>query len=149
VALGTAQGALDDILAMADDKVPLFASTPLAANRLFQHHLALADTELRAAQGLARDCAGELWSVAAAGDRPAGELVARARAAAAWCTATAVRVGESAYRFGGGSSVLETHPLQRRLRDLQVIAQHFLVRSDTLATAGAARLGQPTDVLVF
>ena len=52
VPLGLAQGALDDIHALAAGKVPLLAGAPLAANPHFQYELATADTELRAARAL-------------------------------------------------------------------------------------------------
>ena len=47
VAIGIAQGALDDIVALATDKVPLLDAAPLANNPMFQLDLATADTELR------------------------------------------------------------------------------------------------------
>ncbi len=52
IAIGIAQGALDDIVALATDKVPLFDSTSLAASPWFHYQLATIDTELRAARGL-------------------------------------------------------------------------------------------------
>ncbi|HEY1281946.1 MAG TPA: acyl-CoA dehydrogenase family protein, partial [Acidimicrobiales bacterium] len=55
IAVGTAQGALDDIVALAVAKVPLLAPGPLADNPRFQFELARADTELRAAQTLLRE----------------------------------------------------------------------------------------------
>ena len=56
-ALGVAQGALADVVDLASGKVPLLASAPLATNPLFQHQLATADTELRAARAPAvRGC---------------------------------------------------------------------------------------------
>ncbi|MGH9118944.1 MAG: acyl-CoA dehydrogenase family protein [Acidimicrobiales bacterium] len=149
VAVGAARGALDDLLALALDKVPLFASSPLAGNQAFQQELARADTGLRAARSLLVECAEEVWAAAERGAEFGWEVVARTRAAAAWSTTTAVAAAESAYRFGGGSSLWDESPLQRRLRDLNVIAQHFLVRPDTLVTAGAVLVGQEIDVPVF
>jgi alkylation response protein AidB-like acyl-CoA dehydrogenase len=148
VALGTARGALDDLLALTD-KVPLLDQSPLAANRLFQHDLARADTELRAARCLLWACADEVWAAAETGSEPAAELVARTRAAAAWSTAIAAGVVQTAYRSGGGSSLYDQSPLQRRVRDVNVITQHFLVKLDTLTTAGALLAGQPIDIPVF
>ena len=65
IALGVAQGAHDDILAMAGGKTPMLAAAPLAANPLFQHQLASADTELRAARGLTYEEARSTWATAA------------------------------------------------------------------------------------
>ncbi len=65
VAIGIAQGALDEILALATDKVPFLGSAPLAANPMFQQQLAGADTELRAARALLYADADVAWSKAA------------------------------------------------------------------------------------
>jgi hypothetical protein len=35
------------------------------------------------------------------------------------------------------------------LRDIHAITQHFLIRPDTLTTAGAVLAGQDIDVLMF
>jgi hypothetical protein len=55
----------------------------------------------------------------------------------------------TAYRSGGGSSLYVECPLQRRLRDINALTQHFLVKPDTLTTAGAILAGQDVNVMVF
>ena len=74
---------------------------------------------------------------------------ARLRAAAVWATARAVAVVEAAYRAGGGSSIYADCPLQRRLRDVHAVTQHFLVKRDTLTTAGAILAGQDVSPPIF
>jgi len=149
VAVGSAQGALDDIVAVAADKVPLLASRPLAASPTFQLELATADTELRAARALIYETADAAWEAAAAAAEFTLPHRARIRAAAAWATERAADVVRAAYRAGGGGSVYAASPLQRRLRDVDALTQHFLVRRDTLTTAGAILAGQDIDVPVF
>ena len=149
VALGVAQAALDDILAIAAAKVPLLAGAPLATNPHFQYELATADTELRAARALLYDTAESVWASAVDEAPFTMEQRARVRAAAVWTTARCSAVVETAYRAGGGGSLYADCPLQRRLRDVHAITQHFLVRRDTLTTAGAVLAGQDVDVPVF
>jgi alkylation response protein AidB-like acyl-CoA dehydrogenase len=148
-AIGTAQGALDDIVALATGKVPLLADAPLAANPTFRLDLATADTVLHAARSLLSDAAASLWATALDGAEPTLEQRARVRAAAAWATDRAAAVVDTAYRAGGGSSLYVDSPLQRRLRDVHAITQHFLVRPDTMRTAGAILAGNDLDLLVF
>jgi alkylation response protein AidB-like acyl-CoA dehydrogenase len=149
VALGTAHGALDDILAIATEKVPLLAHGPLSADRVFHVELANADTDFRAARALLHDVAGAAWDMAAAGE-PFDDLQrARMRAAAVWVTERSAAVVDAAYRAGGGSSLYDDCPLQRRLRDVYAITQHFVVKQGTLATAGAVLAGQELDTPVF
>ena len=149
VALGVAQGALDDILAIAVDKVPLLAGTPLAANPLFQYEMATADTELRAARALLHEVAGSAWVTAVEGAPWTAERRARVRAAAVWATARSAAVVETAYRSGGGSSLYDGCPLQRRLRDVHAVTQHFLLKRDALTTAGAVLAGQELTAPIF
>ncbi len=149
VALGIAQGAMEDIVAVAVAKTPLLAENKLAANPHFQFQLARADTGLRAARALLYESAESTWAMAAGGSALTLEQRARVRAAAVWVTEIAAEVVMSAYRAGGGSSVYDESPLQRRLRDINALTQHFLVRPDTLTTAGAILCGQELTVPVF
>jgi indole-3-acetate monooxygenase len=149
VAIGVARGALEDIRTLAEDKVPLLASSPLATNPLFQRELARCDTELRAARGLLHDLAGEVWALADAGRPSALEQRARVRAGAAWATDRATDIVDTAHRFGGGTAVYAESPLQRRLRDIHTLTQHFIVRPDTLTTAGGVFVGIEPDVPIF
>ena len=149
VPLGLAQGALDDIHAIAAGKVPLLAGAPLAANPHFQFELATADTELRAARALLYESAESAWKTVTTGGEFTLEQRARIRAAGVWVTTRSAAVVETAYRSGGGSSIYADCPLQRRLRDVHAVTQHFAVKPDTLTTAGAVLAGQDVDVMVF
>ncbi|MGH9085294.1 MAG: acyl-CoA dehydrogenase family protein [Acidimicrobiales bacterium] len=149
VALGIAQGALDDITALASDKVPMLSPVALGGSALFQLDLATADTDLRAARSLLYDEAAQIWAAAAAGDSLTMGQRAHGRASAVWTVDRATSVVTTAYRAGGGSSLYSDCPLQRRLRDIYALAQHFIVRRDTLLTAGAILAGHDPQPMVF
>jgi alkylation response protein AidB-like acyl-CoA dehydrogenase len=148
-ALGIAGGAVNDITALATERVPLLAGTPLSMSATFHHDLAIATTELQAARALVYECADRAWRTATDREEPTLEPRAHIRAAAAWAVETAVNVVTTAYRAGGGGAVYLDSPLQRRLRDVNALAQHFLVRPDTLTTAGAVLAGQEIDLPIF
>ncbi len=149
VPIGIAQGTLDDVVALATDKVPLLSPGTLAANPLFQYQLAQADVQLRAARSLLHAEAAEAWDVAVAGDELSPRFRARIRSAGVHAATTAAAVVETAYRAGGGSSLYATSPLQRRLRDVNAVTQHFLLKPDTLTTCGALMVGQEPDITIF
>lgn len=149
VALGIAQGALDDITVLAADKVPLLSPVALGANPLFQFELATADTDVRAARSLLYEEAERLWAAATSGDPLTMEHRAHVRASAVWTVERATSVVTTAYRAGGGTSLYSDCPLQRRLRDIHALAQHFIVRRDTLITAGAILAGHDVQLMVF
>ena len=140
---------MDDIIELATKKTPLLAECTLARNGHFQLEVANADTALRAARALLYESAESMCATVAGGAPLSLEDRARIRAAAVWSTNRAIEVVTSAYRAGGGSSVYASSPLQRRLRDVNALAQHFLVRNDTLTTAGAILAGQDVSVMVF
>jgi alkylation response protein AidB-like acyl-CoA dehydrogenase len=71
------------------------------------------------------------------------------RATAQWVTERSAAVVDAAYRAGGGSSLYVDCPLQRRLRDVRAITQHFLVKRDTMTTVGAILAGQDAELVVF
>jgi indole-3-acetate monooxygenase len=149
VAVGIAQGAWNDAVALAAHRVPLLAGAPVAADPLFRAEVATEDAGLRAARALLDDSAGTLWAVAVQGDAATLRQRAEARAAAVWATEQAVVAVEAAYRSGGGTALYRSCALQRRLRDVHAVTQHFIVRRDTMATAGAVLVGEDVDVEVF
>ena len=149
VALGVARAALDDVLELAAAKVPLLADDRLATNPWFQLAVADADVQLRAARALLYAEADAAWSAASAGEEFTLAARARMRSAAVHVARTAATVVETAYRAGGGSSLYDSSPLQRRLRDVNALAQHFLLKPDTLTTCGALLAGEEPELTVF
>jgi indole-3-acetate monooxygenase len=149
VAVGTARGALAEVIELAQGKVPLLAPGTLATSPLFHHDIARADAGLAAGRALLFDTARRLWERAEAGADATLEDRGRARAAAAWATDAALAATEVAYRAGGGSAVYDDCPLQRRLRDVHAMTQHFLVRPDTFVAVGEVLVGHQPSVPVF
>jgi indole-3-acetate monooxygenase len=146
VAVGIAHGALGEVTDLATGKLPLFSDGTLASNPLFQHQLAAADAQLRAARALLYADAEEAWATAVAGTPLTPDHRARIRATATWVTTTAASVVDMAYTAGGGSSIYSSSPLQRRLRDIHALTQHFAVKLDTFTKAGAVLAGQDVDL---
>ena len=146
VALGIAEGALAELTTLASGKVPMFSDATLAANPLFRHHLAEADAHLRAARALVTADVEWAWETAAAGEEFTPEIRARLRSGAAWATTAAAEVVDVAYTSGGGSSLYLHSPLQRRLRDVHAVTQHFALKEDTFTLAGAVLAGQEVDL---
>jgi alkylation response protein AidB-like acyl-CoA dehydrogenase len=146
VAVGIAQGALADITTLATDKVPMFADGTLASHPLFRHRLAEADTQLRAARALPDADVAHTWQIATADEEFTPDRRARIRSTATWATRAAAEVVEVAYTFGGGTALYSSSPLQRQLRDIHAVTQHYLVKPDTFTLAGAVLAGQDVDL---
>jgi alkylation response protein AidB-like acyl-CoA dehydrogenase len=143
-AIGMAEGAIDDLAALAGTGKKQFAQTSsMRDSQLFQAELGRIEADVRAARALQETKTREVWSRLQAGDfGPPTERVSASQDAA-WVTTTCVRAGDALYALGGGSALYEDSPLQRRLRDLHAAAQHAAVQPRHYAAAGAVRLGHP------
>jgi indole-3-acetate monooxygenase len=139
--VGIAEGAIMDLVQLAGTGVKqLFMTTPLAETERFKEGLARIDTELMAARALLEAQVTRVWqnperSKAANVSRAAEQLQA-----AIWITAACVRVVEGCFELAGSRAVYESSPLQRRVRDIRVAAQHVAVHPRHYVTAGAALL---------
>ena len=132
VMLGNARGAIDDLVTLAADKRPQGSRRALAERPGAQTELARAEAALRSARAYCTDAVGTAWRRALAGDPPDLRERAALRLSATWATRTAADVTRAMYDLGGGSSVFETSPLQRRFRDAHVGTQHAMVAASTL-----------------
>jgi alkylation response protein AidB-like acyl-CoA dehydrogenase len=146
VALGIAAGAVDDLALQAGArKRPAMSLQPLAQSPLFQDRLGSSYMALSAARALLYGEAEAAWAHASANEAlPALERAAL-RATAARVTETAAEVVDCAYTLGGGTSVYDGSPLQRRLRDIHTATQHAVTRPDSYATVGALLAGEDVD----
>ena len=145
VAVGIAAGALAELVDLASGKVPMFSDSTLAANPLFRHQLGDADATLRAARTLLHNDATDAVAMAVDGDPFDDGARARFRSTTTWVAKAAATVVDVAYRAGGGSALYSSSPLQRRLRDIHTLTQHFGVKLDTFTLAGAVLAGQDVD----
>lgn len=150
VGVGIAAGALEEVQALAaGGKRPAFTTQRLAENPLFQHRLGEADANLRAARALLYAEADAAWA-AAVEERPLSPLErARLRATGAHVTALATSVVDTAYSLGGGTSVYNSCPLQRRLRDIHTVTQHAGVAPTSYATVGAGLAGEELSAILI
>ena len=100
--------------------------------------------EFRAAEALSDAQAANYWRHALAGTLNTEALLVEGIQAAIWVTEACVRVVQRCFALAGGSAVYESSPLQRRLRDIEVAAQHAAVQQRHYAKAGKLLLS-PTS----
>ena len=74
---------------------------------------------------------------------------ARVRATGVWVTDRAAAAVEAAYRAGGSAALYADCSLQRRLRDVHALQQHFIVRQETMVTVGSLLAGQDLQIPIF
>jgi alkylation response protein AidB-like acyl-CoA dehydrogenase len=145
VALGIARGAIEDLSELAGAKTPAAGRKTLAERATVQAEVARAEASLRAARGLLLAEADAAWLAAESGAAIGEEHRLGLRLAATHATAAAAEVVTAMYHVGGGSSIYDSSPLQRRFRDVHVATQHMMVAPATWELAGRLLLGLPTD----
>jgi alkylation response protein AidB-like acyl-CoA dehydrogenase len=144
-AVGAAQGAIDELVDLANTgRKQMRAATAMRDSEMFQGELGRAEADLRAAQALLEVQAATHWRHALAGTIKDGALGLQSTQTAVWISAACTRVADACFALAGGSAVYNASPLQRRLRDIHVSAQHGLVQQRHYAAVGKRRLdGNP------
>jgi indole-3-acetate monooxygenase len=145
VALGIARGALDEAIALAAGKTPTGSTRLLAERATTQAQLARAEASMRSARAFLLETIATAWEAA----RADGEVPLRDRAllrlASTQATHASALAVDVAHELGGGSSIYESSPLERRFRDVHAATQHMAIAPATWELAGRVLLDLPTD----
>jgi alkylation response protein AidB-like acyl-CoA dehydrogenase len=151
VAVGIAQGAVDDLITVGASKRPLAGFLPrLAEDRVFQSRVGALDLECRMARTLLHDVARTDWERVQCGHALDQRTTLERRSTLSRVGDTATAVVTACYHASGTTGLYESSPLQRRLRDVHAVVQHVLFTSNALAPLGALLLGEPLEgVMAF
>jgi indole-3-acetate monooxygenase len=143
-AVGIAAGAIAELADLAGTgRRQLFAAADLKDSPLFQHEFGRLNAGLRAARALTRTQAENQWRRALEGNLDDEGDLAEGLQTSAWVHAACTDVVSGCYTLGGSSSVMNTSPLQRRLRDIHAARQHVFAQERHYAAAGKNALGFP------
>ena len=148
-ALGNARGAIEDFKQLAAEKVGFGSSRTLAQRSGTWAGVAEAEASLRAARALYYEAVGDAWMAAKGAEPVSVELRTGLRLAATHAVRVAAEVARSMYDLGGGTSIYETSPLQRRFRDAHAATAHFQVNAATWELTGRLLLDQPTETVML
>jgi alkylation response protein AidB-like acyl-CoA dehydrogenase len=146
VACGIARGALDCFLDLARNKVPRGAKSPIKDNAVVQSDLAQAEVNLRAARGFVLQTMAEIWKHLCAGSMITVAQRITVRMAATNAIHKAREAVDFAYNAAGATAIFDTHPLERRFRDIHTVTQQLQGRLSHFETVGAWMLGAETDL---
>ncbi|HWK17340.1 MAG TPA: acyl-CoA dehydrogenase family protein [Solirubrobacteraceae bacterium] len=148
-ALGNARGAIEDLVALAADKIGQGSSRALAKRPATQAAVAEAEAALRAARAFYYQAIDEAWQAAQLPVAVSVELRAGLRLAATHAVRTSAEVARSMYDLGGGWAIYEDSPLQRRFRDAHTATAHFQVNRTSWELTGRLLVGQPTQTALL
>jgi indole-3-acetate monooxygenase len=150
IAVGIAEGALDDLQLANTGWKQLRGTMPVRDSEIFRGELGRISADVRAARAFLQGQAASIWSHATAGaPKDSGlashalpgtlndsGLAVQATQTAIWLATTCLRATDACFALGGSNALYESSPLQRRLRDLRTAAQHGVVQQRNYVTAG-------------
>ncbi|CAM3234709.1 hydrolase [Corallococcus sp. ZKHCc1 1396] len=140
VALGIARRAIDEFIALSNQKTLVLERRQLAARPAAQEAVSVAEATVRSARAFVLEALNALYDESTRGTvslRSRAEL----RLAMTHATRCAARAVDGLYEAAGGSAVFRTSPLQRCFRDVHVATQHAMVAPPTLELIGGLLLG--------
>jgi alkylation response protein AidB-like acyl-CoA dehydrogenase len=145
VTLGIARRALDELVALATEKVPTGSRRNLASRAVVQRQVGEGEAALRSARAYVYGAVEAAWRIATRGESLGLETRADLRLAAANAAWSAARAVDLAYHAAGGTAVYDASPLSRCFRDVHVATQHIMVAQPIFELAGRVTLGLPTE----
>jgi alkylation response protein AidB-like acyl-CoA dehydrogenase len=146
IPLGVARHALEELLALAVEKVPTGSRRTTADRAVVQRQVAEAEAAISSSRSFFYEAASSAWESACRGDELSLIERARLRLAATNAAHRCAHAVDLLYHAGGGSSVYESSYLQQAFRDVHVITQHLVVAERSFELLGRLRLGLETDV---
>ena len=139
VALGIARGAVDDLVELAATKTPYRSTRRLAERDVVQSMVARADAAARSARAFLLDVLSGLGPDTTLQERAVARLACVNAASAA---ASAV---DLCFQAAGTTALFDSHPLQRRHRDVHALGQHVVLAFTGYETVGRVMFGLEPD----
>ena len=146
VALGIARASLDTFVDVAKNKIPRGKISPIRDNAVVQTNLAQAEVGIRSARAYLLQSMADIWKRISAGAR----LSVDDRILIRMTSTNAIHKGREAvdfaYNAAGATAIFESHPLERRFRDIHTVTQQLQGRLSHFETVGAWMMGANADL---
>lgn len=149
VALGIARSTLDAFVELARDKVPRGARTTLRDNNVVQSQVAQSEARLRAARAFLLASLKQIWGEIAQSRRLTLEHNTMIRLASTWAIHQSREVVDTVYHAAGATAIFESHPFERRFRDIHTVIQQYQGRQVHFESVGQVLLGVEPGSAMF
>jgi alkylation response protein AidB-like acyl-CoA dehydrogenase len=145
ISVAHAERALDEVVNLANTgRQQQRAVVPMRDSEIFQFELGRIAADVRAARAFLQTHAASLWCDALAGTLKDEAHFTQSTQTAIWLITTCVSVTNACFMLGGASTIYESSPLQRGMRDLHAAAQHAIVHQRHYVNAGKLLLQKST-----
>ncbi len=128
VALGVSHAALDDMLEIAQGKLPRYASLRVKDDPDAQRFVGKAQARWRAADVYLHSTVADVLGAVRTGGSVTNDHRAALRMAGTHVIRECADVLDLAYKIVGSTGIYQDHPMQRRFQDMHVITQHVQAR---------------------
>lgn len=145
-ALGVARSMLDDVAALAKDKVRMSDMETLALRQTFQRNLSHHTAMWRAARAGVLEAFTGVEAAVAAGDDLTPTMRADLRIAATYATEASREVVQWAHLAAGTTAIRDGSRLERAFREMYTGSQHAFISEKTYIDAAQIRLGLVDDL---
>jgi 3-hydroxy-9,10-secoandrosta-1,3,5(10)-triene-9,17-dione monooxygenase len=146
IALGIAQGAYDDFMEGARNRVARYSGKSLVDMTTIQVKIAEAAACIDTARTLMRRHCEAAQAFAERGEVPDLPTKATWRRDGAFSAGLCERAIDVLFKCGGGTALFDDHPLQRAFRDVHAATAHIsMIWEPQATTFGRVALGLPSD----
>ena len=145
VAVGIAQGALDDFVELATVNTPAYTARVTADREGVQERVGRAHALVQAARNNLRTAVADAWEAVQHGPRITGQSGIPLALASVFALDASVQAVGLLYESGGSTAFRDESPLQRRFRDLQTLRQNAFISWSRYESVGKMILDRPTD----
>lgn len=141
VALGIARGTMDAFLGLPREKVRGGAGKPMVENNVVQSHVAQSEAKWRSARYFLHAAADEAFETIEERGEMDLDQRTRLRLASTWAIQSSREIVNTLFHHCGSWAVFEENPFERRLRDIDTVAQQGQGRILHYETVGQVMLG--------
>jgi indole-3-acetate monooxygenase len=149
VPLGIARGAMNAFVELASRKARRGQTAPMRDRDIVQSNYGRADALHRAARAFLIDAMTQLTAGLAEGGPSLIEARAVLRTACSHAAETALRIADMLAAEAGSSSIFETSPIERYVRDIQAATKHLAMAPNNYVVSGRVGLGLDPDTPRF
>ncbi len=146
VALGLGRAMLNSFVELANKKTASTATAMLRENAVIQEHVAVSHSRLESMRAWLLQSLQEAWNDSLTQGKHSFENRMTLRLASTYAIREAAKVVEDVYTDAGATAIFETHPFERRLRDMHAVSQQIQAHPIHLQTVGQHYLGMKANI---
>jgi alkylation response protein AidB-like acyl-CoA dehydrogenase len=132
---------MDTFLSLPREKTRLGAGKPMVENNVIQSHVAQSEARWRSARYFLHAAADEAFETIEERGEMALDQRTRLRLASTWAIQSSREIVNTLFHDCGSMAVFEENPFERRLRDIDTVAQQGQGRILHYETVGQVMLG--------